>query len=72
MCSTSFWPDSSTFSRCSRQAAAIEVRTWRKAGMPWRGSGGKYVPPANGSPSGVRNTVIGQPPLPLIATTASM
>ena len=30
--------------------------------MPWRGSGGKYVPAQNGSPAGVRNTVMGQPP----------
>jgi hypothetical protein len=30
------------------------------------------VPPRNGSPSGVRNTVIGQPPWPDNATTASM
>ena len=43
-----------------------------EAGIPWRGSGGKYVPPQNGSPSGVRNTVIGQPPWPVSATTASM
>ena len=32
----------------------------------------KYVPPKNGSPSGVRKTVIGQPPCPVSATTASM
>ena len=37
-------------------AAALAVRvgdrlsTWRKLGSPWRGSGGKYVPPKNGSP----------------------
>ena len=37
-----------------------------------RGSGGKYVPPKNGSPSGVRNTVSGQPPCPVRETTASM
>jgi hypothetical protein len=37
-----------------------------------RGSGGKYVPPQNGRPSGVRKTVIGQPPCPVIETTASM
>ncbi len=40
--------------------------------MPPRASRGKYVPPKNGRPSGVRNTVIGQPPLPLMAWTASM
>ena len=33
---------------------------------------GKYVPPKNGSPFGVRNTVIGHPPRPVIACTASM
>ena len=43
-----------------------------KLGSPWRGSGGKYVPPRNGSPAGVRKTVIGQPPWPVIDTTASM
>ena len=48
----------------SRYASATAVSTCRKPGSPWRGSGGKYVPPKNGSPSGVRNTVIGQPPLP--------
>ena len=30
--------------------------TWRNDGIPWRGSSGKYVPPKNGRPSGVRNT----------------
>ena len=30
------------------------------------------MPPKNGSPSGVRNTVIGQPPWPVSVTTASM
>ena len=39
---------------------------------PWRSSGGKYVPPKNGVPSGSRNTVIGQPPLPVSACTACM
>ena len=33
-----------------------------EAGIPWRSSFGKYVPPKNG-PSASRNTVIGQPPL---------
>ena len=46
--------------------------TCRKLGRPWRGSGGKYVPPQNGRPSGVRKTVSGQPPCPVSATTASM
>ena len=41
--------------------------TCRNAGIPCRGSGGKYVPPKNGSPSGVRKTVIGQPPCPISA-----
>ena len=36
------------------------------------GSGGKYVPQKNGSPSGVMNTVIGQPPCPVIACVAVM
>ena len=33
-----------------------------KAGRPKRSSLGKYVPPQNGSASGVRNMVSGQPP----------
>ena len=49
-------------------ASAIARRTSRNAGMPWRCTGGKYVPPKNGSPSGVRKTVIGQPPWPERAT----
>ena len=40
--------------------------------MPCRSSGGKYVPPKNGARSGVRKTVIGQPPEPVIACTAAM
>ena len=52
--------------RRSRQASATRLAgPARKDGMPvQRSSGGKYVPPKNGCPSGVRNTVIGQPPLP--------
>ena len=41
-------------------------------GMPIRGPGGKYVPPKNGTCSGVMNTLSGQPPWPVIAWTASM
>ena len=40
--------------------------------MPWRGSGGKYVPARNGIPSGVMKTVIGQPPCPVSACVAAM
>ncbi len=61
-----------TSSRRSRYASATATSTCRKAGIPRRGSGGKYVPPKNGSPSGVAKTVIGQPPWPVRATTASM
>ena len=53
-------------------ASATAFRTSWNAGMPCRGAGGKYVPPQNGSPSGVRKTVIGHPPWPVSATTASM
>ena len=42
------------------------------AGMPCRGSAGKYVPAKNGSPSGVSTQVIGQPPWPVIAWVARM
>ena len=55
-----------------RQVSAMASSTRRNAGMPWRSSGGKYVPAKNGSPSGVRNAVIGQPPEPVMAWTASM
>ena len=64
--------------RSARLRAPLAVRvatassTRRKLGSPCRGAGGKYVPPKNGSPSGVRKTVIGQPPCPVSATTASM
>ena len=61
-----------TSPRRSRYASETATSSWAKLGSPCRGSGGKYVPPKNGSPSGVRKTVIGQPPLPVSATTASM
>ena len=35
-----------------------------ETGGPGRSRGGKYVPPKNGRPSGVRNIDIGQPPGP--------
>ena len=53
-------------SRRLRQASSIAAISCRKLGL------GKYVPPKNGSPSGVMNTVIGHPPRPVIACTASM
>ncbi len=37
-----------------------------------RRAGGSRCPPKNGRPSGVRNTVMGHPPLPVMAWTASM
>ena len=40
--------------------------------MPGRSTGGKYVPPKNGRPAGVRNTVSGQPPWTPIACAALM
>ena len=39
-----------TSPRRSRYASDTERSTWRKLGNPCRGSGGKYVPPRNGSP----------------------
>ncbi len=39
-------------------------------GLPYFSFGGKYVPPANTFPPGVKNAVRGQPPLPVIALTA--
>ena len=40
--------------------------------MPCRGSGGKYVPPKKGTPSGSQKTFSGQPPWPVIPCTACM
>ena len=42
--STSFAACASRSSRRSRHASATACRSWRKLGIPWRGSGGKYVP----------------------------
>ena len=64
MCSASSSAERSTSSRRSRQASETARSTCWNDGSPCRGSGGKYVPPKNGSPAGVRNIVIGQPPLP--------
>ena len=60
--STSLPACSSRSPRRLLYASEIASSTWRKLGMPCRGSGGKYVPPQKGRPSGVRKTVIGQPP----------
>ena len=64
MCSVRSALERSTSPRCSRHASATPSSTCLNEGRPCRGSGGKYVPPKNGSPAGVRKTVIGQPPLP--------
>ena len=55
-----------TSSRRSRQA--VETASSRRRNCAF----GKYVPQKNGSPSGVANTVIGQPPWPVIAWVAVM
>lgn len=47
--------------------SAIVRRMDAKPGLPYLSSGGKYVPPVTGFRSGVRNTLIGQPPPPDIA-----
>ena len=64
MCSARFALDCAPRRGGSPTLPTTASSTCWNAGSPWRGSGGKYVPPKNGSPSGVRNTVIGQPPLP--------
>jgi len=46
-------------------ASITASSTWRNDGSPWRARSGKYVPARNGSPSGVANTLIGQPPRPV-------
>ena len=57
---------------CSRSlrrfthTSVIALITWRNAGF------GKYVPPQKGRPSASITTVIGQPPRPVRACTASM
>ena len=38
-------------------------------GIPYRGCGGKYVPPKNGTLSGVTKTFIGHPPRPVVICT---
>ena len=53
-------------------AAATLASTSVNDGIPCTGRGGKYVPQKNGSPVGVVNTVIGQPPDPVIACVAAM
>jgi hypothetical protein len=55
-----------------RPVAVDRVRIWRNETIPYRGSLGKYEPPKNGRPSGVRKRVIGQPPAPFIACTAAI
>ncbi len=72
MCSAICVPCVTTSSRRSVHAWAIPVSTCRNDGSPCCGTGGKYVPAKNGLPSGVRNAVNGQPPLPVIACAASM
>ena len=68
--STSSRPRASSSLRREAYASATERSTRRNDGICQRSSGGKYVPAKNGTPSGVRKTVIGHPPLPVIACTA--
>ena len=68
--SWSAWSRSS--SRRSVQASCTARMMSTNPGRPWWLDFGKYVPAKNGRPSGVMNTVIGQPPLPVIACVASM
>ena len=72
MCSAIFAPCVTTSSRRSVHASAIPPSTCGNDGSPCCGTGGKYVPAKNGSPSGVRNAVSGHPPLPVMAWAASM
>ncbi len=68
----SFPACSRSSSRWPRQASSTASISRPNPVMPWRSSFGKYVPPKKGRPSGARNTVIGQPPRPVIAWTACM
>ena len=54
------------------KVAARLLTTRGKPGRPWPSVGGKYVPPKNGLSCGVRKTLIGQPPEPVMACTAAM
>ncbi len=65
-------PTDPTSSRRSRYAAAAARSTAGNPRMPWRSAGGKYVPAWKGRPSGVRNTVSGQPPCTPIVCAALM
>ena len=57
----------------SRYASATARSTWRKLGIPCRGSGGKYVPPKNGRPVRRRGTPSSASRRgPASASTASM
>src|SRR6516164_7709951 len=49
----------STLCGCWRKTRSTSRRRSTNAGFPYRGVLGKYVPPQNGSPSGVRNMVSG-------------
>ena len=64
--------DSSRRLRSARQARAISVSTSLNPGRPQRDDGGKYVPPKIGLRSGVSQTLIGQPPAPVVACTNVM
>ena len=70
--SRTFSPIAPISSRCSRYAAAAARSTVGNPRKPGRSAGGKYVPPKNGSPCGVRKTVSGQPPGTPIAWAALM
>src|SRR6476469_6147253 len=59
-------PEARTSSSRVRHASSSASSTRRK----W--SRGKYVPQKKGSPSGVRKTVMGHPPCPVVAVTADM
>ena len=61
-----------TISWSVRYASDTPCSTWRNDGRPQRGSGGKYVPPQNGAPSGAMNMVSGQPPCSPSACSADM
>ena len=67
------WSDCSTApDRFVVHALATAPITSMKDGWPPMESFGKYVPANIGFCSGVRKTVIGHPPLPVVAVTTSM
>src|SRR5262249_17573271 len=64
--------DSTTLLRSAFHTRAISCRMSTNPGRPHFDAGGKYVPPENGFSPGVSQTLLGQPPDPVVAWTKVM